>query len=540
MKQMKQFLNMAAIVLVGAMMSISCADGNDFTDEPPQPKIETNHTVTLTTTISLGGSSATRALDASGQKTFAAGDLVAVIYKDIYDQTQEAVSTALTGIGTDISEDGKMATISVTLSDPAANGQLRLIYPAAMAKASIATDADIDDDSTIDFDALATQDGTLASLAASLDLTTYDGHLTATAELPSNPKLSNRLAIGEFTIKNADGSTNITNTIKSLTVTDGTNTYTVTPAAPATGFGDGPIYVAMKPVSDDKTLTFTTAVGNKNNSKTVTAKSLEAGNMYPVGLKFGSSRSYYSGMEAQNGDIITSGESTGYFTVADGATITLDGLHISYAGNDYDYSNPYGGHAGVHLLGSATIILKNYNEIKMIYGSVYPAVYVPQGSTLTIKGNGDLRAYGADVRVGYEGGAGIGGGNKYNNKAVNCGNIVIDGGYVNAYGGNDAAGIGSGQEGTCGTITINGGYIEAHGGGGSAGIGGGDGGRCGTININAVNEMSIRAYKGSGGYCHVGYYLGYDDKGTVNIASSVNTNYPSNSDESCYFWYWNY
>lgn len=537
MKQMKQFLNMAALVLVGAMISVGCTESNDSTDKIPQPRIEAKHTVTLTTTISLEGSAQTRALTALGEKTFAEGDMVAVIYKDVSNQTQKAVSTALVGIGTDISDDGKKATISVTLSDPAANGQLRLIYPAAMAKASIATDADIDDDNTIDFDAFATQDGTLASLAAGLDLTVYDGSLTGTATLPDNPKLLNRLAIGEFTIKNADGSTNITNTIKSLTVTDGTNTYTVTPAAPATGFGDGPIYVAMKPVSDDKTLTFTTAVGNKNNSKTVTAKSLEAGNMYPVGLKFGSNRSYYSGMEAQNGDIITSGESTGYLTVADGATITLDGVHISYAGNDYDYDNPYDGHAGVHLLGSATIILKHYNEIKMIYGSVYPAVYVPQGSTLTIKGNGDLRAYGADVRVGYEGGAGIGGGNKYNNTTVNCGNIVIDGGTIYAHGGNDAAGIGSGHLGTCGTITINGGTIEAHGGGGSAGIGGGDGGTCGIININAVNGMSIRAYKGNGCYCHIGYYISYANNGTVNIDSNVYGNFPDNDSEYCYLFY---
>ena len=110
--------------------------------------------------------------------------------------------------------------------------------------------------------------------------------------------------------------------------------------------------------------------------------------------------------------------------------------------------------------------------------------------------------------------------------------------FANYYPGIQAAHNASGEEYT---LTIQGeGSLEAIGGDHAAGIGGGDGGRCGTININAVNEMSIRAYKGNGGYCHVGYYLGYDDKGTVNIASSVNTNYPGNSDEFCSFWYWNY
>ena len=37
---------------------------------------------------------------------------------------------------------------------------------------------------------------------------------------------------------------------------------------------------------------------------------------------------------------------------------------------------------------------------------------------------------------------------------MNCGNIMIDGGTINATGGNLGAGIGGGYYGNCGTITI--------------------------------------------------------------------------------------
>ena len=64
-----------------------------------------------------------------------------------------------------------------------------------MAVAPIATDAAIDDASTIDYTKLATQDGTLTKLASSLDLAMFDGTLTAQAVLPA-ATLENQLTIG--------------------------------------------------------------------------------------------------------------------------------------------------------------------------------------------------------------------------------------------------------------------------------------------------------------------------------------------------------
>ena len=484
MKQTLKTLCIAALAVVGAMttgctsLEIPEQTGNE--EEKTVIPGPSANSVTLITTITLGGNPQSKALSAAGVKTFAAGEQVAVIYEDENGNTQKAVSTALEA--EDIHDEGKKADITVTLTDPAQNGTLRYIYPAAMAKATIATDATIDDAGTIDFTNLDAQDGTLATLSASLDLAVYDGNLTGEASLPASVTLTNQLTIGEFTIKNADGSLNITGTIASLTVSDGTNTYTVTPEAPATNFGDGPIYVAMKPVTDDKTLTFT--IDNNATPKEVTGKALDAGKMYPVGLKFGSSVAlsgvattdgngalYYA---AQNGDILIGRFShEAYVTVADGATVTLNGVKVY---NPFDCD-----HAVLHCLGDATIVLADGSHNALGVSSSYnPAVFVPQGKTLTISGTGELYA---DSK---QGGAGIGGGyDSGTGTSINCGTIVIAGGVIEAEGGFGSAGIGSGNCSSCDGIQITGGIItSSEGDSHAAGIGSGTYGSCGDIEIS--------------------------------------------------------
>ena len=100
----------------------------------------------------------------------------------------------------------------------------------------------------------------------------------------------------------------------------------------------------------------------------------------------------------------------------------------------------------------------------------YPAIYVPVGHTLTIKGSGNLTA---DASSTFS--AGIGGG-----ASLSCGNIVIDGETVEAIGGNYSAGIVEGWRVNCGNIVIDGGTIIAKGGHFGAGIGGRHYGECGT------------------------------------------------------------
>ena len=273
MKTMKNFLSVAALALVGAMMT-GCSSDDNFADNQ-QPENKSN-VVTLTTTVSLDDGATTRALTAAGVKTFAAGDKIAVFYKNTSDNTVKAESTALTAI--DITNGGKNATFTVTLENPKASGAVRYIYPAAMAVASVPKSTATNADATVNYAALATQDGTLATLASTLDLAIFDGMLTTGAELPS-ATLENKLAILAVTLKNNDGSSEITSGITGMTVIDGTNNYAVSRSAAA-----GPIYVAIRPTASAN-ITVTAKDDTKNYTKSLTGKTYDASNGYSVSWK---------------------------------------------------------------------------------------------------------------------------------------------------------------------------------------------------------------------------------------------------------------
>lgn len=500
MRQMQRLFAIACLVIAGIGV-IGCKR----MDEP--------RVITFTASVSLNeGLPDSKALTSKGVKTFAVGERIAIVYTNKSNQTVKAVSAPFTSGS--IREGGKRADITVTLSNPKAGGAVTYIYPAAMSKA----------DGSVNYDALATQDGTLATLAASLDLATYSGTLTGDAKLPAFVTLSNQLAIGEFTIKNADGTHEFTADVTRLIVSDGSNTYTVTPAS---SFGAGPVYVAMRPVGSGKTINFTATVGGYDLVKSVSGQTLVAGGMYPVGLRFGSvidlskvttrdsnDKLYYA---AKSGDIIT-GKFTGgrgYVTVDDGAAITLRGV---------DYTTPvYGNHAAIHCLGNAGITLEagSSNKVYACGLSPWPSVYVPADKTVTISGTGELLADASESS-----GAGIGGGN-----LIACGNIVISGGVITALSGSYSAGIGSGSSAACGNITISGGVIkEAKRGSSSlnrgAGIGSAWNGSCGNILISGGQiggTIGSKVYDGAkGGENAAGIGCGYSGScGAITIGEGI-------------------
>jgi len=86
---------MAALALVGAAFTGCSSDNDGVVSAPQQPAANTGNVEILTTTVSLGDAT-TRALTDGGAKTFAAGDQIAVIYKNTSDQTVRNISTALT------------------------------------------------------------------------------------------------------------------------------------------------------------------------------------------------------------------------------------------------------------------------------------------------------------------------------------------------------------------------------------------------------------------------------------------------------------
>lgn len=139
------------------------------------------------------------------------------------------------------------------------------------------------------------------------------------------------------------------------------------------------------------------------------------------------------------------------------------------------------------------LILEGENTLKG--GDMCAAIEVPEGCTLTIRGEGSLKATGGV-------GAGIGASSM---RKGSLGTIEINGGKIEAYGSGMAAGIGGGLEGGIGTIVINGGTVYAKGGHGSypkdiknvyggAGIGGGAYGCVDRIEINGGNVTACGGY----------------------------------------------
>ena len=510
LKKTFRILSLAALTLMGAVMT-GCSSDNNIIDEPQQPANKDN-IVTLTTTVSLDGGASTRALAADGTKTFTVGDQIAVCYP-ISSEPNWAKATSAALTSDDIFNDGKSATFTVTLVNPSeGKNDLYYCYPAALAT--------IDG---YDTNALANQDGTLASISSGLDFCVGGGQWDGTGNLP-NVTLHNMFAICKFTVKDAGGK-DITNTLTQLTIHETDNSsifdYTIKPKSPATTFGSS-IYVAMElpEHNDNITFNFTANSGTGNYTKTITGKTLERGKIYPINLTMNELSGAWDGNLAKisasvlqadcqtvivpDGTTLTGTPSSNYkITIADGATVTLNNAIINGT-NDRDKQ-----WAALTCNGNATIILKDgsTNTTKGFYES-YPGIFVPSGSTLTIQGTGQLTA----SSNGY--GAGIGG--EYQ---INCGNIDIQGGNITATGGDAAAGIGCGCAGKCGNISISGGTIVATGGTYAAGIGSSteaDGDECGNINISGGTITA------TGGEDAAGIGSGKDSKcGDITITSGV-------------------
>ncbi|MBO7109914.1 MAG: LamG domain-containing protein, partial [Prevotella sp.] len=206
---------------------------------------------------------------------------------------------------------------------------------------------------------------------------------------------------------------------------------------------------------------------------------------------------------AQDRNILT-GTLTGRYkiAIADGATVKLKDVTISGT-NSTSYK-----WAGINCLGDAVIVLSGSNTVKGFYED-YPGIFVPQGKTLTICGDGSLHAssngYGAGIGTGY---------------STSCGNIVIEGGTITATGGTYAAGIGGGETSSCGNITITGGSIDATGGNYAPGIGCGRDGSCGAITI-ASTVTTLTATKGNGATNSIGRSTSSARCDTVSIDGTV-------------------
>ncbi len=219
-----KYLCMASIVLAGAMI-MGCSQ-----ESLPDLKPETHsgNVVIRTTTISMEGEEPTRALTEHGVKTFEAGDKIAVIYQNNEGFFTKAEATLATG---DITDGGKSAKITVTLTNPKADGSVRYYYPSSM----------VWDNGNENYDPLySEQDGTLGKIASNFDYAKFEGTLAGT-ELPSGT-LANLLAICKFTIKDGE-STDITSQLTRLTIKNGSDVYFINPSSLDN------IWVVLRPIS---------------------------------------------------------------------------------------------------------------------------------------------------------------------------------------------------------------------------------------------------------------------------------------------------
>ena len=537
MKKYTMILSVA--LLIAGALTTGCSSDDLMAEEPVMPQ-QTEQMMEFTTTMTPKGSTM-RSVDADGKTAWVAGEQIAVYYQ----KTDDSYATATATVGAP-NGDGS-APITATLSGAKNGGAVKFVYPATLHNGT----------GDIDATALAAQHGTIADISANFDACTGSGTLVTngtTCGTTANVAMTNQVLIGKFTPKYSGATINA---ITTLTVTDGTNTYTVTPTSGT--FGTTGIYVAMLPVSDQEVIITAGTASQKYGfgGKKIT---LTAGKLYNnLAIAMLKAHDLTAAAFTADEDAFiyqSSADATSNtITIGENRKVILSGVNIR-AGDDN----------AISCNGSAEIVLSSTNTVKN--NSVNKAVVKagPAETTLTIGGAGAIDAQGTDEEsslaifaavIGAQnnytcGNITITGGSitarfsKNNNGAAigaggclgansKCGNITIKGGTVFANSIGQGAGIGSGamltilRNSICGDITIEGGNVTATAGNNAAGIGSGYSAgnnyyksRCGNIKITGGNVTATGGSQAAG----IGSgYADYDaDKsvcGTINITGGT-------------------
>ena len=516
MKKNSRFLAMATAVLAMMTAMTACTtanDGNPLPDTlpPPEGMITPNFTLRINATRS-DYTAATRGLtatedDASVSTSFLP-DLPISVYEVI--ETTDSVGMATVEnfyagvIKQDIPGEDYSYSGELYIKDPE-NSSLRLYYDYKCASI----------DALPDQPDYTNQKGTLEDISANFDYalaeiptSVYDllnkGEILSTDDVV----FANQQAIAKFSFVDENGNAlNVTG----LTVSTIASSFNATLSAPCAD-----VYMAL-PSIQNTNVTLTATANGAEYKTTLKNQSFKRGKYYPMTVtverksagKIDLSK-LTSHITLMDGDELT-GTLDGstqrvMLTIADGATVTLNDAQILGAESSQDQDQ----WAGITCAGNSTIILKGTNQV-VTFNRYRAAIQAgPVGSTLTIKGDGNLTvghteghncatAIGASCNIPcgnivIEGGnitatAGYGaaiGSTTYGS----CGNITITGGTVTAFGAGEV-GIGSSSFGSCGDITITGGSIFAQGSDRQAGIGCSYGGSCGNITISCTRSFVI-------------------------------------------------
>ena len=532
---MKKLMTLSGWLVMAAAITLAttaCSSDDNIVEEPMNPT--TAKTYHMSLTASKGDGATTRALSLNGKTlnaTWATGDKVYVFNYGLYVDDNYNKKYVLGGY-LEAKSDGTTVTLDGDLTGTVeTNDILQLAYPQLI----------------LDYTG---QDGTLTKIASTYDYTcglakvtdvTTSGNITAVDyDSEAGPvQFGNGQAIVKFTLQDQGGN-DINATSLTISAKDGssealTQTYNLTTAigtngpititlSPATNV----IYAALSPEDYSKSLDCTLTATDGTNTYTYTKSNVkfEYGKYYEITVKMKKliDLSNLTGnYEAQNGDVLTGtldGTTQPYkISIADGATVTLDGVTINGVNNNsYTW-------AGINCEGNATIILKDgtTNVVKG-FKRHWPGIYIAENKTLIIQGNTGTLAASPFNGGGNSGsfGAGIGGGGY--SSGPSCGNIVIEGGVITATGGQYAPGIGCGTDKSCGNITISGGTVTAYGNGGAAGIGSGNSrSSCGNITISGTANVTASCASDDSGKGGAGIGSGYGSDshcGDINISTS--------------------
>ena len=491
MKKNRLFLMAGA--LCAALGLGSCS--NEM-EEVAVPAEGATRTVTLTVSLPGGGADTRTAyaVDGTGLKvTWAEGDKLTAVSGEY---SKSTTFTLTSGAGTDT------ATFTGEIPEGVSEGSFVSFYYPAM------TQIDIDDVTHYIWPDYSTQDGTLAGLskvdAFEFDAEYSGGELNVISDYTYRYTSFLHFAAGTAVASAGDTPT--------FTISGAPTGYDYT----ASGYIYGDIIVSNFVVNSDGTLAndvYIAFASGKGATLTITVgseekvylldKNFTLGRMYniknlsqltpePTADKIVDLSTLTEDYTAQDGEMLKGKLGTAVkISIAEGATVKLYNVDIN---SDNALNGNYG-YAAITCEGDATIILFGKNSVNKFWA--YPSIQVgPEGTTLTIQGNGDLIAGGTSFD---HDGAIIGSAYK-----GSCGNIVIKGGTIIANG-YFAAGIGSGYGGSCGDITISGGSVRARGGySDGAAIGSAGGGSCGNITISGGSVSAAGTYGGGigiGGNC---------------------------------------
>lgn len=479
-KTMKKQVYFASALLLLGMFTLSCSK-IESNNETPEETIEEATPVKYTFTGSVSAKTpATKSVNVSGETAWEEGEEIAVYYQ----KDDDSFATTIATVG-ERRPDGS-APFTATLEDAKDGTTVKFVYPATLVSAT----------GELDASAMAAQHGTIADISANFDAATGSGTLVTNGTSCGTSEqvtMTNRALIGKFTPKYGGVAID---EITTLIITDGTNTYTVTPAAPETAFDDGGIYVAMLPV-DNQEVIITASTATQNYGFGGKKISLAAGKLY-TNLAIAMSRivdlaTVTANTTLLDGDFVTGTLDVANYpvqiSIADDASVTLS--NVTIIGID-DASYPW---AGITCTGDATITLSGTNTVTGFEWE-YPGIQAgPAGTTLTIQGTGSLTASCNSIDSGVAAGIGAA-------LDIPCGNIVIAGGNITANGAADAAGIGGAPNGACGDITISGGTVIARCAAeytDGPGIGSGINAACGNITISGGNVTATASNNGAAG-----------------------------------------